>query len=263
MFPTGYARLMRTPSILAYAVTAALLFSLSGCITAGSDDDDSSSAGDEATQYESQSGTLSTLNAAGRSGSYYLPARRSDQPIPLLLHATGGNGAGFLSAFSAEAIERGFAIIAPDSRVSPAGDFTWEVGTEPGEITPDYSHSLAVIAEVQEQHDLLIDEQSVLAAGFSGGASSAPYLATNEELFTAFASLHGGVFPGGLGDHIVPGWFSTGEDDTIRSPEHVQGHLDSLIPLGFDELELHIFPGGHTLSDEEIEGLVTWWLADD
>jgi len=255
---------MMTRSSLAHALTSFLLLcALPGCVATDADDDDSTST-TKPQQYESQSGTLVTQNAAGRSGSYYIPARASDEVVPLLLgfHATGSSGASFLSTFSAKALEQGFAIIAPDSRISPAGDLTWEVGTEPGEITPDYTHSLAAIAEVEEQHGLLIDPQRVLTAGYSGGASSAPYLATNEELFTAFASLHGGVFPGGIGDHIVPGWFSTGEDDSLRSPEHVQGHLDSLVPLGFNELELHIFPGGHSLSSEEVDALITWWLGD-
>jgi len=156
--------------------------------------------------------------------------------------------------------QHGFAIVMPDSRISPTGEFTWEVGTEPGEITPDYSHALACLAEVETNHGLLIDEQRVLGAGYSGGASSAPYLASNEELFTAFAVLHGGVFPGGIGDNIVPGWFSTGEDDSLRSPTHMQEQLDSLIPLGFDNLVLEIFPGGHGLSEEEVRRVTEWWL---
>ena len=229
-----------------------------------SDDDDSSVLDPTAQQLTAESGLLATLNAAGRTGSYYLPPRNSTQQLPLLLgfHATGGNGEGFLSSFSAQALARGFAIVAPDSRVSPAGDFTWEVGTEPGEITPDYIHALNCIDELREEHGLLIDPQRVLAAGYSGGASSAPYLASNEDLFSAFATLHGGVFPGGIGDNIVPGWFSTGQDDDLRSPDHVQDHLDSLVPLGFDNLELHIFPGGHGLSDKEVDALMDWWLGE-
>ncbi len=241
-----------------------LILLATGCLQPA-EDQDSSEDQDEAHALQEDSGTLTTVNAAGRHGSYYLPPRRSDQSLPLLLgfHATGGDGAGFRSAFSTHALARGFAIVAPDSRVSPSGDFTWEVGTEMGEITPDYTHALNCIEELREDHGLVIDPDRVLAAGYSGGASSAPYLATNEEQFTSFAVLHGGVFPGGIGGNIVRGWFSTGEDDTIRSPDHVQGQLDSLLPLGFDDLELQIFAGGHELSGDEIAALIHWWLGEE
>jgi predicted esterase len=108
--------------------------------------------------------------------------------------------------------------------------------------------------------DVSIDPGLVLAAGHSGGASSAPWIASNEQRFTAFAVLHGGVVEGGIGDHVVPGWFSTGESDTVRPPEHVQGAMEYMEGLGFDELSLHLYPGGHGLIDEELDGLIAWWL---
>ncbi len=234
---------------------------LPGCPVAPQGDDDDTTVSGETLAAES--GVLSTVNAAGRSGHYYLPERLAGEATPVLLgfHATGGNGEGFLGAFQAMAEQHGFAIIAPDSRISPTGEYTWEVGTEPNEITPDYTHALACLAELQDLHGLLIDERQVLTAGYSGGASSAPYLASNEDLFRAFAVLHGGVFAGGIGDNIIPGWFSTGADDTLRSPEHMQQQLDSMIPLGFADLVLEIFPGGHGLSDQESRELTEWWLA--
>ena len=145
---------MKTASILAPALLSAVLLSALCSCTAlpeSSDDDDSSVSDTQSQQLEAVGGALTTLNTAERTGSYYLPSRRSDQPIPLLVgfHATGGNGEGFVSAFAAQALARGFAIVAPDSRVSPAGDFTWEVGTEPGEVTPDYTHALNGIAELR------------------------------------------------------------------------------------------------------------------
>jgi len=251
----------RSSRTLLVATLAAVALS-AACTPPLGDDDDSALIGSGET-LAAESGSLSTVNAAGRSGYYYLPERLSGEAIPLLLgfHATGGTGEGFLGSFFAMAEEHGFAIIAPDSRTSPAGEYTWEVGDRPGEITPDYTHALACITEVQDSFSLSIDPRKVLAAGYSGGASSAPYLASNEELFTAFAVLHGGVFPGGIGDHIIPGWFSTGEDDSLRSPQHMQEQLDSLIPLGFADLVLEIFPGGHGLSEEESRRVTEWWLS--
>jgi poly(3-hydroxybutyrate) depolymerase len=247
---------MRHPTLVFACVLGA-----AACTPAANDDDSAPPPSGEA--LAAQSGALSTANEAGRSGHYYLPARLTGQAIPVVLgfHATGGDGEGFVGSFLAMAEQHGFAIVMPDSRISPTGEFTWEVGTEPDEITPDYSHALACLAEVQNSHGLLIDEQRVLSAGYSGGASSAPYLASNEELFTAFAVLHGGVFAGGIGNHIVPGWFSTGEDDSIRTPAHMQEQLDSLSPLGFDDLVLEIFPGGHGLGEEEVRRVTEWWLA--
>ncbi len=232
---------------------------LAGC-TPPADDDDSAASSHSLEQI---SGPLSTRNAADRSGYYFLPQRSSDDLIAVVLgfHATGSSGESFVATLQSHAALNGFAIVAPDSRVSPAGDLTWEVGTEADEVTPDYNHALACLEEVRATHGLGIDTDWVLAAGYSGGASSAPYLASNEDLFTGFAVLHGGVFPGGIGSNIIPGWFSTGEDDTIRSPDHMQDQLESLEPLGFDELVLEVFPGGHGLGNEELEGLVEWWLA--
>ena len=211
------------------------------------------------------SGALSTTNSAGRSGSFLIPEHNAGQALPVLLgfHATGGDGAGFISAFSELAREQGFAIAAPDSRISPTGEFTWEVGTEPNEVTPDYLHALNCLNELEEEHELNIELSAVLVAGYSGGASSAPYLASSEGQFTAFAILHGGVFPGGLGALRPRGWLSTGEQDNLRSPDHMRGHLESLTNLGFTDLELQIFAGGHGLGSTELTALVQWWLRPD
>ena len=84
---------------------------------------------------------------------------------------------------------------------------------------------------------------------------------SNEEIFTAFAVLHGGVIQGGIGEHVVPGWFSTGEDDTLRTPDHVQYQLDYMTAQGFNDLEIHIYPGGHDLGTQEREDVINWWLS--
>ena len=41
----------------------------------------------------------------------------------------------------------------------------------------------------------------------------------------------------------------------------MQAQLDSITPLGFDDLVLEIFPGGHELSEQETRSLTDWWLA--
>ncbi|HCP44943.1 MAG TPA: hypothetical protein DIU15_02795 [Deltaproteobacteria bacterium] len=228
--------------------------------SAESDDDDSAGSGEILPE---EQGSLKTTNSVGRSGSYFLPARAAGEPLALLAgyHATGGAGSGFLSTFVDLARTHGFAIVAPDSRISPDGQYTWEVGNLANEVTPDYSHMLACIDELTARPDATLGDGRILAAGHSGGASSAPYIATNEDRFQAFAVLHGGVIAGGIGEHLIPGWFSTGENDTIRSPEHLQEQMDYMTALGFSDLELHIYPGGHGISDQEASEMVAWWLA--
>ncbi len=230
----------------------------------GDDDDSTVSADDDdATQtFAQEEGTLEATNSAGRNGAFFLPERSGPVPLLVLYHHTGGDGASMVAQLRDLAVQHGFAIVAPDSRVSPGGDYTWEVGTFPGELTEDYTFTLTCIDEVTDRDDVELAAERLLVAGHSGGASSAPWIASNEERFTAFAVLHGGVVEGGIGDHFVPGWFSTGEDDTVRPPEHVEAAMQYMQGLGFDELELHLYPGGHGLGDQEKADLVDWWLKE-
>ncbi len=210
-----------------------------------------------------QRGILQTTNSSGRKGAYYLPAGYNLKATPMMLayHGTGGNGDGILSAFVGLAEKYHFIIVAPDSRYHPIYGYTWEVGTEPGEITPDYLHALACMDEVLAFPYVSIDSRHVLAVGFSGGGSSAPYIASNSTRFTASATLHGGVFTSGLGGNKIRPWFSTGQGDTIRTPAHVQGQADSMMYAGFPNVEFHVYSGGHELIAMEIEEMTIWWLG--
>jgi predicted esterase len=208
---------------------------------------------------------LRTTNSSGRSGAYYIPplsaaARAAPLPLFVFLHGTGGNGDGGVQAFRALADERGFAILAPESRVAPDGQITWEVGDAPGDITDDRRHVMACLAELLATEHLTLDPLHVLVAGHSGGASSAPYVATNEEPFTAFAVLHGGAFPGGFGHRSVRGWFSTGGADPIRPPSMVTRAYEASRGPG-SRYEVHVFAGGHELGAEERRALIAWWLG--
>lgn len=207
-------------------------------------------------------GKLKTTNSAGRSGAYYLHAGRGAAASPLLVftHGTGGSGEGCIPTFRAAADLRRFHIVAPDSRISPQGQVTWQVGDQPGDFSPDYTHVLACVDEVCANSDVAVDRQRVLAAGHSGGASTAPYVATNDERFSAFAILHGGVFMGGLGTRPVRGWISTGEQDPLRSPQEIESHAGRLSAAGWDVTK-RIFPGGHEVSSAEVDALIAWWLG--
>ena len=115
-----------------------------------------------------------------------------------------------------DAAERGtFFVLAPDSRHSPDGQYTWQVGDHPGDATADLEHVGHCVDELKAMAGVQIDLTRVLIVGHSGGASEAPYVASNREPFTAFAVLHGGVFAAGLGPRHVRGWFSTGDADAL------------------------------------------------
>ena len=229
----------------------------------GNDDDVLGDDDDATGLVPAEEGSLSTTNSVGRSGAYYIPTREIGAALPVMLayHFSGGEGADMINTFRTLAEERGFAIVAPDSRVSPDGQFAWEVGNQPGEVTPDVTHALACLDELTGSLEVALDPAYLLAAGHSGGASSAPYIATNNMPFTAFAVLHGGVVAGGIGDRLLPGWLSTGEDDEIRPPEGVEEAAAYLQSLGFTDLTVTFFPGGHWIEGDESAGLIDWWLG--
>ena len=208
-------------------------------------------------------GALRTRNSAGRSGSYHLPPGASEGLLPLMLgfHGTGASGAAMVALFRALADERKFIIVAPDSRVSPQGQATWEVGSRPDDVTEDLQHALDCLDEVKALPGVRVDPAHVLAVGFSGGASSAPYIASREAVFTAYAVLHGGAFRGGLGSNRVRGWFSTGTQDPVRPPATVRRDAAAVATQGLPTPVVHVYPGGHGVSDAEQRELVDWWLG--
>jgi predicted esterase len=207
-------------------------------------------------------GVLSTKNSSGRSGVFFLPAGYDQAPLPILvaIHGTGSNGRQIASVFREAAASQRFIIVAPDSRQRSDGVLTWEVGDHPGEVTEDFEHVRACLAEVLAMPGVRLDTTHVLIAGHSGGASTAPYVATNAEPYTAFAVLHGGVFPGGLGNREVRGWFSTGGVDPLRPPRGVQDAADSVRRRGAVDVTYREFPEGHEIGPTELRELVAWWL---
>jgi predicted esterase len=208
-------------------------------------------------------GLLSAENSAGRTGAYYLPPdyETGSNAVVLLYHGTNGNGAYMIRQFAPVALANDLILIAPDSRVAPTGEFSWEVGTAPGSQTEDYQHAIACLEEVLAIPDVRATPGRMLAAGHSGGASSAPYVATNDRRFNAFAVLHGGVLPENLGPNVIPGWFATGEMDELRTPDHVEAQADSVRDLGFEDVTFTVYPGGHQVSATERAQLIAWWLA--
>jgi len=209
-------------------------------------------------------GDIGVRNASGRSGSYYLPPGYHQKEVPLvvLMHGSGGSGADMVNLFRALAAERGFAIVAPDSRQLRDGLLTWEVPNHPGETGEDRIHTMNCVHALEAMPGVRVDSRRTLIAGYSGGGSSAPYIASNESLFQSFAVLHGGIIPGGYGNNRVRGWFSGGDSDQIRPIEGVRKAMEQLETDGWEsKIEFQTFTCDHAPTVAEMRAVIEWWLG--
>jgi len=206
--------------------------------------------------------TIVATTQTGRNGAYYLPSNYESEALPLLviLHGTNGKGSFMVLRLRGFADRERFIVVAPDS-VNPAG--VWAVGQRPDEVTEDYRHVMGCLREVMAGPGVRVDPAHVLIAGYSVGGSVAPYLASHEDAFTAFAVLHGHVVPAGIGARRVRGWFSAGDRDRRRTVEQVRVAAEHIARREqFAEIETRVFASDHTLGDEELSALVAWWLRD-
>ena len=204
--------------------------------------------------------TIQATTSTRRQGAYYLPRDHESRPFPLLviLHGTGGKGSLVILRLSELAEREGFMAVAPDS-VNVAG--VWVIGQRPDGVTEDHRHVMSCVREVLALPGVRVDGARVLIAGFSAAGSAAPFIASHEDLFTAFAVLHGHVVLDGLGPRRVPGWLSTGDRDRLRPVASIRSAADQLARRkGFSDLEIRVFRGAHTLHESELNALVAWWL---
>src|SRR5262245_58195621 len=207
--------------------------------------------------------TILATTETGRNGAYYLPPNYESEALPLLviLHGTNGKGSFMVWRLRGFADRERFLLVAPDS-VNPAG--VWGVGQRPEEVTGDYRHVMRCLHEVLALPGVRVDPARVLIAGYSVGGSLAPYLASHEDMFGAFAVLHGHVVPGGIGARRVRGWFSAGDRDRRRTVEQVRIAAEHMARREqFPEIETRVFASDHALGDEELSALVAWWLRGD
>ena len=207
-----------------------------------------------------QKRVVQAVTSTGRQGAYYVPRGHESRTLPLLVffHGTGGKGSLAILRLQALAEQEGFIVLAPDS-ASVSG--VWMVGQRPGETTEDHRHVMACVREVLVAPGVRVDPARVLAAGFSVGGNGAAYLATHEAVFTGLAVLHGHVVPGAMGPRRPRTWLSAGDRDRIRTVEYVKSVAEHLGQEGFPKVELRVFRADHTLQDEELAGLVAWWLG--
>jgi predicted esterase len=204
--------------------------------------------------------TVQAVTSTGRQGAYYLPRGHESQALPLLVffHGTGGKGSLAILRLRALAEHERFIVLAPDS-VSVAG--VWAVGQRSGETTEDRNHVMTCVREIMADPGVKINVARVVAAGFSVGANAAAYFATHEAIFTDLAILHGHVVPGTMGPRRPRTWISGGDRDRVRTVEYMRSVADHLEQQGFPKVELRVFRADHTLQDDELTGLVAWWLS--
>jgi len=219
-------------------------------------------AGEAQRRAEGRAGALTTRNSVGRSGAFYLPSTYERRALPLVvaIHGTGGRGADMVALFRSAAEREKFIVVGPDSNLTTSGVATWSVPDHPGDTSVDSEHIRRCVSEVRSMREVVVDETRVLVAGLSGGGSTAPYTASVDEPYSAFAVLHGGVFAGGLGGRRVRGWFSTGDSDALRPPPGVEAAAQQLRGAGFAQIEYRVFREGHVVGDEELRELLAWWL---
>jgi hypothetical protein len=117
------------------------------------------------------------------------------------------------------------------------------------------------VREVLARLGVRIDRSQVLIAGFPVGSGAAFSIASREDLFTAFAILHGHVVTDAVGPRRVRGWLSTGDRDRLRIAESMRSGADYMMRVaGFSEIETRVFRADHALGETDVAALVVWWL---
>ena len=107
----------------------------------------------------------------------------------------------------------------------------------------------------------LFRKSKTLVAGYSQGASIAAWVGTNERFVSHFGLLHGGFLSDGIGYEVRPVWLSTGDTDDFRTPVIHASTARALRLLGLKDLTSRVFKTDISLSKEECESLISWWLG--
>jgi predicted esterase len=177
--------------------------------------------------------------------------------IPFLvgLHGASGTGAGQINLLGALAEEKGFAILAPDSR-----GFTWDAIR--GGFGPDVrfiNDSLKFAFD-----SVLIDPDRIYLEGFSDGASYALGLGpANPELFKRVIAFSAGFIT--LAGHPVNGvpeiFLSHGRQDAVLPFANAeQGIAPTLYSEGF-LVKFVAFDGPHGVPPDIARQAVDWMLS--
>ena len=206
--------------------------------------------------------TLGVVQTLGRAGSYFIPEKLSgDVPLLILFHGPGDSGALIAEPFVDQARSHGFAILAIDAVNKENSVWAFEVNAAIVHRTKELQFLAKAMEWMTQTQGVTFDKSKTLVAGYSQGASIAAWVGTNERFVSHFGLLHGGFLSDGIGYEVRPVWLSTGDTDDFRTPVIHASTARALRLLGLKDLTSRVFKTDISLSKEECESLISWWLG--
>ena len=205
---------------------------------------------------------LGVVQTLGRAGSFFVPEKLSGEvPLLILFHGPGDSGALIAEPFVEQARAHGFAILAIDAVNKENSVWAFEVNNAIVHRTKELEFLTKAMEWMTQTQGVTFDRSKTLVAGYSQGASIAAWVGTNERFVSHFGLLHGGFLSDGIGYEVRPVWLSTGDTDDFRTPVIHASTARALRLLGLKDLTSRVFKTDTSLSKEECESLISWWLG--
>ena len=202
------------------------------------------------------------MQTLGRAGSFFVPEKLSGEvPLLILFHGPGDSGALIAEPFVEQARAHGFAILAIDAVNKENSVWAFEVNNAIVHRTKELEFLTKAMEWMTQTQGVTFDRSKTLVAGYSQGASIAAWVGTNERFVSHFGLLHGGFLSDGIGYEVRPVWLSTGDTDDFRTPVIHASTARALRLLGLKDLTSRVFKTDTSLSKEECESLISWWLG--
>jgi phospholipase/carboxylesterase len=199
---------------------------------------------------------LQKLGFGGRrDGLLYVPSQyRAQNPMPLvlMLHGAGGDARQSMRVMQQLAEERGFLLLAPDSRGR-----SWDVIV--GEYGPDVDFIDQALQQTFRTYN--VDAKRLAIAGFSDGASYALSLGiTNGDLWSHVMAFSPGfmVPTAQRGTPLV--YISHGTKDRVLPIDRCSRQIVPRLRHAGYGVRYHEFKGSHNVP-AEIRGEAAGWLV--
>jgi phospholipase/carboxylesterase len=210
----------------------------------------------QSVQKESQRGLMHLDFGESRDGLLLVPAAyQVEKPAPLVLslHGAGGNAHHGLHLLQQVAEERGFLLLAVDSRGS-----TWDVIR--GSYGPDVEFINRALERVLGLY--AVDAERVAIGGFSDGASYALSLGiSNGELFRHILAFSPGFAAPDTQQGEPRVFISHGTQDRVLDIDRCSRRLVPQLKRARSDLTYREFDGPHTVPPEVIHESMTWFYA--
>jgi predicted esterase len=205
---------------------------------------------------------LGVVQTLGRAGSYFIPENLTGAvPLLILFHGPGDSGALIAEPFVDQARAHGFVILAIDAVNKENSVWAFEVNNAIVHRTKELQFLAKAMEWMTQTQRVTFDKSKTLVAGYSQGASIAAWVGTNERFVSHLGLLHGGFLSEGIGYEVRPVWLSTGDKDDFRTPVIHASTARALRTLGLKDLTSRVFKTDISLSKEECESLIGWWLG--